>query len=214
MHDGLLTPAALAAAAGVPWDKVRGDIAALMKKDEDKGPTLVRLAWHSSGTYDKMQKNGGSGGGTIRFAEELAHGYCPLLLVMVSCLGARCYHSVPSDATSQLTAMRHRGNAGLDKAVGWLEPIYKKYAKTGLSHADLYTFAGAVAIVEMGGPAATWRPGRVDEMTPEAVTPDGRLPNADSGPPGADKSDADHIRKIFYRMGLSPLSSVPCSFSL
>lgn len=36
--------------------------------------TLVRLAWHSSGTYDKMSKTGGSGHGTIRFKEELVHG--------------------------------------------------------------------------------------------------------------------------------------------
>jgi cytochrome c peroxidase len=46
----------------------------LIKKNPDWGPTLVRLAWHSSGTYDKMSKTGGSGGGTIRFKEELAHG--------------------------------------------------------------------------------------------------------------------------------------------
>ena len=45
-----------------------------MKRDGDFGPTMVRLAWHSSGTYDKMSKTGGSGGGTIRFKEELAHG--------------------------------------------------------------------------------------------------------------------------------------------
>lgn len=45
-----------------------------MKRDGDFGPTMVRLAWHSSGTYDKMTKTGGSGGGTIRFKEELAHG--------------------------------------------------------------------------------------------------------------------------------------------
>ena len=44
------------------------------QKEPDWGPTLVRLAWHSSGTYDKIKKNGGSGGGTIRFKEELAHG--------------------------------------------------------------------------------------------------------------------------------------------
>ena len=31
-------------------------------------------AWHSSGTYDKMSKDGGSGRGTIRFKEELVHG--------------------------------------------------------------------------------------------------------------------------------------------
>ena len=50
------------------------DIEALMRKDGDFGPTMVRLAWHSSGTYDKMSKTGGNGGGTIRFKEELAHG--------------------------------------------------------------------------------------------------------------------------------------------
>lgn len=34
----------------------------------------VRLAWHASGTYDRMSKTGGSNGGTIRFKEELSHG--------------------------------------------------------------------------------------------------------------------------------------------
>ena len=53
---------------------LRTDIEKLMAKDGDFGPTMVRLAWHSSGTYDKMSKTGGNGGGTIRFKEELAHG--------------------------------------------------------------------------------------------------------------------------------------------
>lgn len=35
---------------------------------------LARLAWHSSGTYDKISKTGGSQGGTMRFAQELADG--------------------------------------------------------------------------------------------------------------------------------------------
>jgi hypothetical protein len=61
-------------AGGVDYKAVSADIAALIKEDPDKGPTLVRLAWHSSGTYDKMSKTGGSGGGTLRFKEELAHG--------------------------------------------------------------------------------------------------------------------------------------------
>jgi hypothetical protein len=63
-----------ARAAGVDYKAVAADIASLVKADPDKGPTLVRLAWHSSGTYDKMSKTGGSGQGTIRFKEELAHG--------------------------------------------------------------------------------------------------------------------------------------------
>lgn len=34
------------------------------------GPVLVRLAWHSSGTYDKADNSGGSYGGTFRFPKE------------------------------------------------------------------------------------------------------------------------------------------------
>ena len=39
-----------------------------------QGPTLVRLSWHSSGSHDQMSKTAGSGKGTMRFKEELAHG--------------------------------------------------------------------------------------------------------------------------------------------
>jgi catalase (peroxidase I) len=63
-----------APAKSVDYKAVAEDIAALVKEVPDRGPTLVRLAWHSSGTYDKMLKDGGSAGGTIRFKEELAHG--------------------------------------------------------------------------------------------------------------------------------------------
>jgi Peroxidase len=61
-------------AASVDYKAVSADIAALVKANPNWGPTLVRLAWHSSGTYDKETKTGGSGGGTIRFSSELAHG--------------------------------------------------------------------------------------------------------------------------------------------
>ena len=37
------------------------------------GPMLLRLAWHSSGTWDAKVKNGGSDGGTMRFPKEAAH---------------------------------------------------------------------------------------------------------------------------------------------
>ena len=56
------------------YKAVANDIAKAVEDNPDWGPTLVRLAWHSSGTYDKMSKTGGSQGGTIRFKEELAHG--------------------------------------------------------------------------------------------------------------------------------------------
>lgn len=53
---------------------LKSELADMIKKEPDWGPTFVRLAWHSSGTYDKMSKTGGSGKGTIRFKEELSHG--------------------------------------------------------------------------------------------------------------------------------------------
>lgn len=132
----------------------------------------MRLAWHSSGTYDKMSKTGGSQQGTIRFKEELAHG----------------------------------GNAGLDKAVAWMEPI--KQAVPEMSYADLYTLSGIVAVKTLGGPAVPWKAGRVDSMSPSDVTPDGRLPGADNG---SYAKDSGHLRDIFYRMGFNDQEIVALS---
>mmetsp|Transcript_30950 Transcript_30950/g.42563 ORF Transcript_30950/g.42563 Transcript_30950/m.42563 type:complete len:360 (+) Transcript_30950:73-1152(+) len=157
---------------------VKADIVSLIKEDKDlnKGPTLVRLAWHSSGTYDKMSKTGGSGKGTIRFKEELAHG----------------------------------ANNGLQQAVAWLEPIYQKYHSAGqdLSYADLYTYAGIVAIETLQGPKIPWRAGRVDSMDPADVTPNGRLPEADLGAPAA---TAAGLRAVFGRMGFNDQELVALS---
>jgi len=44
-----------------------------------------------------------------------------------------------------------------------------------------------------------------------AVTPDGRLPNADVGPAGTDPSDAQHLRDVFYRMGFNDQEIVALS---
>jgi len=153
----------------------KSDIMKLIEADSSKGPTLIRLAWHSSGTYSKIAENGGSQGGTIRFKDELLHG----------------------------------GNAGLAAtAVPWMETIHKKHPS--ISYADLYTLGGATAIEALGGPSIPWRAGRVDEGQ-EAITPNGRLPNADSGPAGSDPSDAQHLRDIFYRMGFDDRAIVALS---
>ncbi|KAL3903123.1 MAG: hypothetical protein SGARI_005520 [Bacillariaceae sp.] len=148
------------AADAVDYKAVAQDIMDLVKKNPDWGPS-------NSGTYDKATNTGGSGAGTIRFKEELAHG----------------------------------GNAGLAAtAVKWMEPIHAKYP--GLSYADLYTLGGVASIKAMGGPTIGWSSGRQDQPV-DFVTPDGRLPYADSGAPLADKADADHLRSIFYRMGFN-----------
>lgn len=55
------------------WAAVRADIAAELGKfpNHDDGtiaPVVLRLAWHSSGTYDPVeQPNGGSNGATMRY---------------------------------------------------------------------------------------------------------------------------------------------------
>uniref|UniRef100_A0A7S1BRL8 Plant heme peroxidase family profile domain-containing protein n=1 Tax=Corethron hystrix TaxID=216773 RepID=A0A7S1BRL8_9STRA len=63
----------------------------------------------------------------------------------------------------------------------------------------------------MGGPTIGWSSGRTDAMDPSAVTPDGRLPNADVGKAGAEPSDAGHLRDIFYRMGFDDREIVALS---
>ncbi|CAG8562386.1 6915_t:CDS:2 [Dentiscutata erythropus] len=56
------------------YDVVRDDIKSILSQpgydDGSIGPVLVRLAWHASGTYDKVTKTGGSDGATMRYAIE------------------------------------------------------------------------------------------------------------------------------------------------
>lgn len=61
------------------YQKVYDHIAKLLEEKDDYddgsyGPVLLRLAWHASGTYDKMTGTGGSNGATMRFAPEGDHG--------------------------------------------------------------------------------------------------------------------------------------------
>ena len=86
-------------------------------------------------------------------------------------------------------------NAGLDVARAALEPVKEKHPE--ISYADLYTFAGVVAIEEAGGPTIAFRLGRKDMESGETSPPDGRLPDADKG---SRIKTAHHVRDIFYRM--------------
>ncbi|KAL0956778.1 hypothetical protein HGRIS_002898 [Hohenbuehelia grisea] len=61
------------------YQKVYNKIAELVQDagdydDGSYGPVLLRLAWHSSGTYDKETKTGGSNYATMRFQPESLHG--------------------------------------------------------------------------------------------------------------------------------------------
>lgn len=62
----------------VHWDKIRQDVVDLLDDeeymDEPPGPILVRLAWHSAGTFCQYTKTGGSCGATMRYDPEAGWG--------------------------------------------------------------------------------------------------------------------------------------------
>lgn len=90
------------------------------------------------------------------------------------------------------TESGHGANNGLGRARDFLESVLA--SNKWISHGDLYTLSGVVAIQEMGGPTIKWKAGRVDGVEADTA-PDGRLPDASQG--------SSHIRDIFGRMGFN-----------
>jgi len=73
-----------------------------------------------------------------------------------------------------------------------------------ITHADLYTLAGCVAIEFLGGPKIPFNMGRSDHDNGSKCPANGRLPDAAQG--------ADHLRKVFgERMGFSDQEIVALS---
>lgn len=97
-------------------------------------------------------------------------------------------------ATMRFTMEAKDGaNNGLEHARAFLEPIKKQFP--WITYADLWTFAGVVALEAMGGPKVPWKPGRIDYPDDSNVPPNGRLPDGALG--------QDHLRAVFYRMGFN-----------
>lgn len=196
-HESSWTaPTTSHAAPTVNYDAVASDLKAIMDDpswdDGSLAPVLIRLAWHSSGTYDAKTRtggsnNGGRGGASMRFGTEAAD---------------------PE-------------NAGLDLAQAKLEGVKAKHG-AGLSYADLWVLASYVAIAHTGGPTMAFVPGRTDAKDGSACPHgDGahnpnqsRLPPADVGAnPAAVRSGCpmfqqeaptiDAMKGIFGRMDLS-----------
>ena len=70
----VLAPGSPAAALPPQFGELETEIRELLAEDSDWGAGIVRLAWHASGTYDRISKTGGSQRGTIHFQEELEQG--------------------------------------------------------------------------------------------------------------------------------------------
>ncbi|KAG2330164.1 hypothetical protein Bca52824_001344 [Brassica carinata] len=99
--------------------------------------------------------------------------------------------------------LKHGANAGLVNALNLIQHIKDMYS--GISYADLFQLASATAIEEAGGPKIPMKYGRVDTSGPHECPEEGRLP--DAGPP----SPANHLREVFYRMGLDDKDIVALS---
>eukprot|EP00048_Salpingoeca_helianthica_P015622 m.227697 g.227697 ORF g.227697 m.227697 type:complete len:428 (+) comp17286_c0_seq1:35-1318(+) len=84
-------------------------------------------------------------------------------------------------------------NAGLSIIRDLLYPV--QIAHPGVSHADLWTLAGASAVEFLGGPKVKHKLGRTDAADGAKCPANGRIPDASKG--------ADHVREMFYRMGMT-----------
>ena len=116
--------------------------------------------------------------------------------------------SIINHQPSTITITHHP--SPITQMVAKLEPVKSQYP--GISYADLYTLAGATAIGVAGVPVP-WKAGRVDAMSPDAVTPDGRLPDASKG--NDPQKTAKALRfDVFYRMGFDDAEIVALSGAL
>eukprot|EP00798_Chlamydomonas_sp_ICE-L_P019266 gene19266-25903_t len=190
-------PRSVAVMAAVNTDQLKAAKVELKEviTSKSSNPIIVRLAWHDSGTYNKNITDWPACGGanaSIRFKPEINHG---------------C-------------------NAGLQNAIDIIEPVKAKFP--GVTYSDLFQMASAVAIELAGGPKIPMRYGRKDATAPEqtlalqratyqdASTPEqcateGYLPGGGGPFDDGSASPGDHLRKIFYRMGLGDKEIVALS---
>ncbi|KAJ3312705.1 hypothetical protein HDU76_002824 [Blyttiomyces sp. JEL0837] len=99
-------------------------------------------------------------------------------------------------ATINVQVPADPANKGLARAIHALAPVYEKFDGK-ISQADLWSFAGAVAVKAMGGPTTKWRPGRNDltDISQAKLTDANAIPNP--------LDSVDKMRKKFQSMRLN-----------
>jgi len=170
-----------AALSGIEYQALRADLTSLMESPEwDDGsyaPLLIRLAWHSSGTYDRSDGSGGSNNGaTMRHDKE-----------------ANDPDNAGLGKARQLLESVQARYPGLSHADLWILASYVAIEVTG---GPRIRFTGGRVDA---GPEKAIAPGRLPN--PEKGLADGF--NVDSeGRLEGWANNAQHIRDVFGRMGL------------
>lgn len=174
-----------ASAANVEFDKVRKDILKVMDSpDWDDGsyaPILIRLGWHSSGTYDKKDGSGGSDGATMRHKLEANDPDNAGL----------------KTARDLLIAVKNK-HPGLTFADLWILAAYCAIEHTG---GPVIEFTGGRVDAPEEKAIA---PGRLPN--PEKGASEAENPNMEVDEEGRIKGwekNAEHIREVFGRMGFN-----------
>ncbi|CAD7941313.1 unnamed protein product [Amoebophrya sp. A120] len=167
------------------WDNVRRDIIALLDDEkyveEPLGPVLVRLAWHSSGTWDRHEKTGGSDGARMRFAPE-AGWDANAGLDRARKLLQPLVEKYPNCSVSDMWIFA--GTVALEEMSGNKLKIGFREGRQDRPE---------------DGKKLVWQ---------TKTAPDGRLPDADKGNMVA---TATHLRTIFHRQGFSDQEIVALS---
>mmetsp|Transcript_33816 Transcript_33816/g.80267 ORF Transcript_33816/g.80267 Transcript_33816/m.80267 type:complete len:197 (-) Transcript_33816:117-707(-) len=92
-------------------------------------------------------------------------------------------------------------NAGLSIIQDLLHDVKKSHPE--ISHADLWTAAGALSVEFLGGPKVPFSLGRTDASPGCPVPQNGFIPDASQG--------AAHLREVFYRQGFTDREIVALS---
>jgi len=159
------------------------------------GTTIFTKNWSAKSEYDQIREEISE----LLDDENYDDGSYGPVFIRLAWHASGTYNTFDKSGGSEGATIRlnpekgHGANAGLEVAIQKLEAIKKKHPQ--ISFADIYVLAAVVAIEEMGGPKINFHPGRKESYEEKDCTPDGRLPDA--------ARNADHIRAIFYRMGLN-----------
>jgi catalase (peroxidase I) len=166
------------------WAILKDDIIAMMDKEEwddgSYGPLLLRLAWHSSGTYCKTSNSGGSCGATMRFPLE-----------------SNDPENVGLDHARELMAGLHaKYNGKISHSDIWILASYCFLEKSGGPVID-FTSGRIDATEDKAVPPGRLpeaEHGLVEQGVEDEVDAQGRVKGWENL--------AEHIRQVFGRMGL------------